>query len=83
MTELEDPPAEPARQGVLAVERRRLAREDARERRERATSLRPPGGLTPDEMVTGVLSKTKDWEFGAVSVGVPLRSSPAVSCASR
>jgi polyphosphate glucokinase len=37
------------------------------------TPCRFPSGpeLTPDQMVTGVLSATKDWDYEAVSIGFP------------
>ena len=70
-TELEAAPAEPDAPDVLAVDvggsRVKMLVNGDSERR------RFPSGpsLTPEEMVTGVLERTSDWEFSVISVGVP------------
>ena len=51
--------------------RRRLPREDAAERSRRAPPLRLRPGPHAEQMVDGVLELTEDWDYVAVSVGVP------------
>jgi polyphosphate glucokinase len=76
MTELAQPPAEPAAPDVLAVDvggsHVKMLVNGGSERRRFVSGPE----LTPDRMVTGVLEWTEDWEFGSVSVGVP---APVVS----
>jgi predicted NBD/HSP70 family sugar kinase len=64
-------PAEPAAPAVLAVDvggsHVKMLLNGASERR-RFTSKKK---LTPDDMVSGVLERTTDWSYEAVSVGVP------------
>jgi polyphosphate glucokinase len=71
MNELEHPPAEPAAPEVLAVDvggsHVKMLVNGGSERRRFDSGPE----LTPDQMVAGVLERTSDWEFGAVSVGVP------------
>jgi polyphosphate glucokinase len=70
-TELESAPTEPDAPDVLAVDVggsrvKMLVNGDSERRRF------PSGpGLTPEEMVTGVLEHTRDWKFSVISVGVP------------
>jgi polyphosphate glucokinase len=71
MSELEHPPAEPAAPQVLSVDvggsHVKMLVNGGSERRRLGSGPE----LTPDQMVTGVLELTHDWEFDAVSVGVP------------
>src|SRR5947209_8740736 len=71
MTELEHAPAEPEAPEVLAVDvggsHVKMLLNGGSERRRFVSGPE----LTAKEMVKGVLGLTSDWEYGAVSVGVP------------
>ena len=71
MTELEHPPAEPDAPEVLSVDvggsHVKMLVNGGSERRRFVSGPE----LTPDDMVKGVLEQTTDWEYGAVTVGVP------------
>jgi polyphosphate glucokinase len=71
MAELEHPPVEPAAPEVLAVDvggsHVKMLVNGGSERRRFGSGLE----LTAGEMVSGVLERTSDWEFGAVSIGIP------------
>ena len=64
-------PVEPAAPAVLAVDvggsRVKMLLNGEQERRRFASGKK----LTPAEMVTGVLEQTGDWDYVAVSAGVP------------
>jgi predicted NBD/HSP70 family sugar kinase len=71
VTELEHAPAAPAAPEVLAVDVggshvKMLLNGNS----ERRRFISGPN-MTPDEMVRGVLEETTEWNYGAVSVGVP------------
>ena len=71
VTELENAPSEPAAPEVLSVDvggsHVKVLVNGMNERRRFDSGPT----LTPQEMVSGVLDQTKDWEFGSVSVGLP------------
>jgi polyphosphate glucokinase len=71
MTELEHPPAEPAAPEVLSIDvggsHVKMLVNGGSERRRFGSGPE----LTAGQMVSGVLERTTDWEFGAVSVGIP------------
>jgi len=71
MTELDHPPADPEAPEVLAVDvggsHVKMLVNGGDERRRFASG----SDLTPERMVSGVLERTGDWEYGGVSVGVP------------
>ena len=64
-------PADPAAPAVLAVDvggsHVKMVVNGGNERRRFVSGA----ALTPDDMVHGVLELTKDWDYGAVTVGVP------------
>ena len=78
MSELEHPPAEPEAPEVLAVDvggsHVKMLVNGGSERRRFVSGP----DLKPGEMVKGVLDLTSDWEYGAVSVGVPTTASGRV-----
>jgi len=71
MTEREPPPADPAAPEVLAVDvggsHVKMLVNGGSERRRFVSG----DSMTAEQMVSGVLDRTRDWEYGAVSVGVP------------
>jgi len=71
VTELENAPAEPAAPAVLSVDvggsHVKVLVNGMSERRRFDSGPT----LTPQEMVSGVLEQTKEWEYGSVSVGLP------------
>jgi polyphosphate glucokinase len=71
VTELENAPVEPAAPEVLSVDvggsHVKVLVNGMSERRRFDSGPT----LTPQEMVSGVLEQTKEWGFGAVSVGLP------------